>query len=314
VRVTLSATQGTLTLASTAGLTLAAGANGSATLSYTGTVANLNAALSSGLTFTPTTGFRGLAQITLATDDQGNSGSGGALADTDVVNVHVGAIVVTNASDASNGTVTSIAALVASDGGDGISLREAITAANATAGADFIEFDIAGTGIHTINVLSALPTLSGAVTIDATSDDSFAANGSKPAIELKGSSAGAGANGLTITAGNSTVKGLVIDGFSNYGLFLQTGGGNVITGNYIGTNAAGTAASANTWGIVLDNSAGNTIGGTAAADRNVISGNTNDGINIGGTSNGNLIQGNYIGTNAAGTAAVVATLSGRAWL
>ena len=44
------------------------------------------------------------------------------------------------------------------------------------------------------------------------------------------------------------------------------------------------------------------IGGTTAAARNVISGNGNGGIEIGG--NANVVQGNFIGTNAAGTAAV----------
>src|SRR5262249_57816492 len=49
----------------------------------------------------------------------------------------------------------------------------------------------------------------------------------------------------------------------------------------------------------------NTIGGSPAAARNVISGNTTDGVRISGTgTTGNVVAGNYIGTNAAGTAAV----------
>ena len=47
--------------------------------------------------------------------------------------------------------------------GDGISLREAIIAANATAGTDYIYFNIAGTGVHTINVASALPAITAAL-------------------------------------------------------------------------------------------------------------------------------------------------------
>ena len=51
------------------------------------------------------------------------------------------AVTVGNESDVVNGDVSSIAALVADDGSDGISLREAIAAANNTAGADEIDFD-----------------------------------------------------------------------------------------------------------------------------------------------------------------------------
>ncbi len=138
VQFTLSATSGTLSLSSTTGLTLISGANSSGTFTYSGTLSAINTALGNGVTFTPTSGFRGLAQLTLQSSDLGNTGSGGTLTDSDMVNVHVGAIVVTTTNDASNGTVTSISNLVASDGGDGVSLREAIHAANNTAGTDYI--------------------------------------------------------------------------------------------------------------------------------------------------------------------------------
>src|SRR5205823_5809542 len=78
--------------------------------------------------------------------------------------------------------------------------------------------------------------------------------------------------------------------------------------NYIGTNAAGTAAIPNGDGIYLLRSYNVLIGGTAAGAGNVISGNTGTGVNCanaGGVgAKGNTIQGNRIGTNAAGTAAV----------
>src|SRR5206468_457957 len=49
----------------------------------------------------------------------------------------------------------------------------------------------------------------------------------------------------------------------------------------------------------------NTIGGTSAAARNIISGNHGNGVTIEGLrANGNFVQGNYIGTNITGTAAV----------
>src|SRR5262249_20969152 len=81
---------------------------------------------------------------------------------------------------------------------------------------------------------------------------------------------------------------------------------NLVQGNYIGLNAAGTAAIANSnQGVQIYSAAiNNTIGGSSSG-RNVISGNANQGIvlsNAGTT--GNLIAGNYIGLTAAGTAAV----------
>ncbi len=309
VRVSLAATNGTLTLASTAGLTLVSGANGSAAFTYSGSVSAFNTALGNGVTFTPTTGYRGLAQLTLTTDDQGNTGSGGALSDTDIINVHVGALVVTNTSDSSNGAVTSIANLVASDGGDGVSLREAIQATNATAnvgGPDYIYFNIAGAGPHVINLSSALPAITGAVVLDATTDDSWAANGNLPAIELNGTAAGAGAVGLNLTSGasSSTIRGLAINRFSSHGILLDGADNVTIAGNHIGVGTSGLTDLGNSAnGIQLNNGAqNNIIGGLVAADRNVISGNDNAGIAIDtSTSTGNQVIGNYIGVGADGS-------------
>ena len=56
----------------------------------------------------------------------------------------------------------------------------------------------------------------------------------------------------------------------------------------------------NSYGVYINNAANNTIGGTAASARNIISGNTNDGVYVtGALATGNAIQGNFIGTNAA---------------
>ena len=76
-------------------------------------------------------------------------------------------------------TVTNI-----NDSGAG-SLRQAIIDANALAGTDTINFNIAGTGMHTIK-LATLPTITDAVIMDASTDDSFAVNGNRPAIILDG--------------------------------------------------------------------------------------------------------------------------------
>ncbi len=187
------------------------------------------------------------------------------------------------------------------------SLREAIDDANATAGADTIRF-IIGSGARTIQPTSALPTITDPVTLDGTTQPGFAGT---PIIELDGSLAGAGANGLRISAGSSLVTGLVINRFQvqfpasgGNGILLESGGGNEIRGNYIGTNMAGNAELGNAAdGIVISGSAGNLIGRTNLANRiNVISGNSGNGVRImSGGSNQNVVAGNRLGTDAAGT-------------
>src|SRR6266567_2142792 len=186
------------------------------------------------------------------------------------------------------------------------SLREAINAANAGSGGDTISFNISGAGVHTINLTAGLPTLTKTVTIDGTLQPGFSGT---PLIELNGAGAGPGAYGLAFPAApNATVKGLIINRFGGYGISVDSFSGLVVQGCYIGTNATGTAAAPNGAGGIRVNVSGVTIGGTSATARNVISGNTGDGIDI--VSGGATVQGNFIGTNAAGTAALPNSGSG----
>ncbi|HEY9848357.1 MAG TPA: DUF4347 domain-containing protein, partial [Leptolyngbyaceae cyanobacterium] len=188
------------------------------------------------------------------------------------------------------------------------SLRSAINFANINVNPvtanpqDTIRFNI-GSGAQTIAPTSALPTITQSIIIDGTTQPGFTTT---PIIELDGTNAGVSTNGLTITAGNSTVRGLVINRFTQSGILLQTNGNNIIEGNYIGTDVNGAIDLGNAIdGIRIDNIANNTIGGTTAAQRNIISGNNNSGIYvIGNTATGNQILGNYIGTNATGTASI----------
>jgi CSLREA domain-containing protein len=177
-------------------------------------------------------------------------------------------------------------------------LREAILAANASAGFDTITFDITGAAPHVIVTQSVLPNVVDSVLIDGTTEPDWSAG--LPSVEVRGQS-GAWA-GLTITAGNSTVRGLIVRDFSN-GIVLQTGGNNLIEGNAIGIDPSGGAGDPNTTGIMVT-SDDNTIGGTTAAARNVISSNTVAGVFVtGALATGNKVIGNYIGTDAAGTSA-----------
>lgn len=228
----------------------------------------------------------------------------------------VGALMLGAPGAAVQGAATTFTVTKTADTADGTcdadcSLREAITAANANAGTDTIAFAIPGAGPHTIQPASPLPTITDPVVIDGYTQSGASANTNSVAsglglntvlkIELDGTDAGASGDGLTITAGSSTVRGLVINRFLDEGLHLVTNGGNVVAGNFIGTNVAGTAVLGNGGkGIQVGSSPGNTIGGTNAADRNLVSGNAT-GILIRGTgSTGNLLQGNLVGTDAAG--------------
>ena len=168
------------------------------------------------------------------------------------------------------------------------SLRQAILDANAAPGLDSIEFGI-GTGAQTITPATALPTVTDAVVITGESQPGFAAG--TPVITIDGSSAGAGAEGLTINADDVTIIGLTIQDFQ--GNQIETSGGtsgNVIVGSMLLSPAGGGA------GVSLG-SADSRVGGPDVGGRNVISGLSIAGDNA-------IVENNRIGTNAAGTAAL----------
>jgi len=131
---------------------------------------------------------------------------------------------------------------------------------------------------------SPLPTITSPVIIDATTQP-----GSEgPVVELSGANAGAGAIGLYIKAGNSTVRGFVINGFGGDGIRLENGGGNTVDTNYVGTNVSASQPQANSGnGIHIIDSPSNTI------SNNVVAGNIGEGVRIDGSpSAGNQIQAN----------------------
>ena len=113
--------------------------------------------------------------------------------------------------------------------------------------------------------------------------------------------------GVSISSSNRGVGGAsvlernVISGNGSYGLGIFTSTGNIVRGNFIGTNSAGTAALGNSTGIFMDGAPGNTIGGLGASDGNLISANTGYGLNFFALSSGNTVQGNRIGTDVTGT-------------
>ena len=122
----------------------------------------------------------------------------------------------------------------------------------------------------------------------------------------------AGATNNTI-GGTAAGAGNVIAGNDGSGVAIDQGATDVlVAGNWIGTDRSGMAAVGNVQdGVYLNDAQGVTIGGTAAGASNLISGNHGDGIGLNGaTTTGNLIQGNLIGTDNSGAAAIGNTGAG----
>lgn len=250
-------------------------------------------------------------------------------------------------------------------------LREALIAANANgATQDTIQFNIPGAGPHVITLAAALQPILQPLIIDGLTQPGASCTGlpADPRIVVNGSGLPGGVQGLVINAGNTRIRGLVIQRFSSHGVVLQAGsgivlecnyigvnaagvndlgnegigvfinntpavtllrnlisgngsygvylgggnaGGSVLRGNFIGVNENGTAAIPNDQtGVLVEGAANTTVGGTQAADRNVISGNNGYGIAVNGASAGTVVRGNYVGVSSNGNTAVGNTASG----
>ena len=211
------------------------------------------------------------------------------------------------------------------DSGAG-SLRQAIIDANAGGSPSTIDFNIpmsdpGFTGQwFSIAPASPLPQLTvGGTTIDGASQTAFTGdtNTAGPEIFLDGRSQVGDSPGLWIQSSSNVVEGLAVSGFpgfqiqvgscSNMCVVPEASDGNIVRGDYLGTDPTGTTAIPGGDfgnGVEVNHGATNTvIGGTTADARNVISGNSWYGIEVLLTT-GAVIEGNYIGTNAAGTAAL----------
>ncbi|HSP83740.1 MAG TPA: NosD domain-containing protein, partial [Gillisia sp.] len=190
------------------------------------------------------------------------------------------------------------------DSGEG-SLRQAIINANASSITDNIFFNINGAGSHTIQLNSALPAITQTVVLDATTQPGYSSG--NPVIIIDGNAVPGDGFWLTTATSGSVIKGFVLGGFSSSGraaIYANSSGGHIITGNFIGIAANGTTAMANTFGIYLQNSSGNTIGGTSINDRNLIAGNSTGLQLVNSGSSDNRIQGNFFGTDKGGSYAV----------
>jgi CSLREA domain-containing protein len=237
----------------------------------------------------------------------------------------VGLTLASSASAATIKVTTTADDLTPNDGS--VSLREAITAINAgnnlgdpdiTAQApgtfgsnDTINFNIPGSGLHRIlvgqgNSFGSLPTIVRPMLIDGTSQPGASVNTLANAdnavtqILLDGSSAGPNATGLFLAGGSATIKGLDVFGFGGGDIAIRSSV-NAIVDDDIGFDLSGAPAQS-PHGVLIQDAGFNTIGGTTPAARNLISGNSVDGVEILGTNN--TVQGNFIGAGPTGTSAL----------
>ncbi len=140
----------------------------------------------------------------------------------------------------------------------------------------------------------ALQEITGALTLEA--DTQPGAGPRLPIVELDGSQAGDGADGLLVSGGGTTISGFIINRFSGAGIRIKNEGNNAVLGNYIGTDYLGSTFLGNGTGVVIENASENRIGDTldeiaTSVDNrlrfltsNLISGNRTDAILIKGVS------------------------------
>ena len=163
---------------------------------------------------------------------------------------------------------------------------------------DGIDIDGAGQTVIEGNLIGVNIHGTGALGNSGTGVGFFASYVSEP---------GAGSN---VIGGTGVGAGNVISGNAKAGIFITNGSMDLVQGNLIGTNAAGSAAVPNgDGGILLQNGLENTIGGNAGGAGNVIAGNKGNGLVMGAESD-DLVAGNRIGVNESGTAAIGNTGAG----
>ena len=218
-------------------------------------------------------------------------------------------LVLPSALGAATFTVTTTA-----DSGPG-SLRQAITDANANAGADSIVFNIPGSGVQTIAPLTALPVITDTVTIDGYTQPGSSPNtlavGDDAVLLIELSGANLGGSALVVHppasvrdrrfGASSSIRGLgVVFLYSSTNVAVRREqGGRVLSRHDSRTEAPATPGGSH----VFLRSWTNTVGTSDPADRNLISGSPGYAVSI-YASKSNVVANNYIGTDASGSAAI----------
>lgn len=222
----------------------------------------------------------------------------------------VGPTTVTNTNDSGPGSLRAAIARANTDGsGDSVSFSIPLS----DPGCNSLKTQSGATSVCTISPLSPLPSLTADTTVidgytqsgaRANSGATAAGDNAEVTINIDGMlcSSSSGCNGITLQGSSDVIRGLSVTNFSGVGIRLG-GQDSTVQGNFLGVEPDGKTAGANGSGVSTSTSAG-LIGGVTAADRNVISGNTSSGVAVSSTALGIDIEGNLIGTTAAGNAAL----------
>ncbi len=229
-------------------------------------------------------------------------------------------ITITTTLDELNGDTSSFEDLIDDPGGAGISLREALTAANAEPAGPLLRIHFAipdsDSGYESRAMIwrirpnyLALPALTrGNVVIDGRTQPG-AGLLSYPVIVLDGTDVydgPDGLNGLTITSASNVIRGLALVSFWDAGIAIkgESAHDNLIAGCFIGVLPDGVDpdGTPSYYGIdIRDGAHNNLIGGSSEEDRNIISGNEYTGIRIDGSATiSNTVAGNWIGIDVSG--------------
>ncbi len=173
-------------------------------------------------------------------------------------------------------------------------------ARNVISGNGFLGIDVAGVTNATTGMCQATQTASNIISgdrIGTNAAGTAAVANFQYGVLLEQCSTATQVGGTSKSARN------LISGNDGTGVAIEGSNGNLVEANYIGTDVAGMAPIANAWGIQLYQADNNTIGGTTAGRRNVISGN-GEAIRANSSVADTAIEGNYVGTDAAGTGAL----------
>ena len=211
-------------------------------------------------------------------------------------------------------TVTNTSPLASMPGSLGYEIDQSNATVAMVGSPNVIQFNIAASGPQAIALTQQLPDITQPTDIQGYTEPGSSANtnpltgADNAVLTIILTGGGDVANGLSfdLAAAGGGVEGVDFEGFTNNAITINANTVSV-SGDFIGVapNGTPTASTTNTVGIYVAGAAGGTIGGPAAAARNVITGDTYEAVEYMPSGvvypSNNAIEGNFIGTEADGT-------------